>query len=163
MKQRVVIALALALSPKLLIADEPTSALDVVVQKDILSVLVEQARKSGLSLIYITHEISILPEIVQNVAVMYHGEIVEMGPVRQVLKNPLHPYTEMLLSTLLTMESGPEVLANYSEEPYARRAVISLEACIYSNRCKYVFDRCRKERPKLIEVENGRWVSCHKA
>ncbi|MDA4129182.1 MAG: ABC transporter ATP-binding protein [Thaumarchaeota archaeon] len=163
MKQRVVIALALALSPKLLIADEPTSALDVVIQKDILSVLVEQARKSGLSLIYITHEISILPEIVRNVAVMYHGEIVEMGPVRQVLRNPLHPYTEMLLSTLLTMESGPEVLERYAEEPFASSAALPLEACTYSNRCKYVFNRCHKDRPRLIEVQNGRWVSCHRA
>ena len=162
MKQRVVIALALALSPKLLIADEPTSALDVILQKDILSVLVDQAKKAGLSLIYITHEISILPEIVENVAVMYRGEIVEMGPVREVLRKPLHPYTEMLLSTLLTMESGPEVLEQYSEEPFANMAQLPPQACIYSNRCKYMFDRCQKENPKLREVETGRWVACHK-
>jgi peptide/nickel transport system ATP-binding protein len=162
MKQRVVIALALALSPKLLIADEPTSAVDVVLQKEILSVLTSQAKRAGLNLIYITHEISILPEIVQNVAVMYRGEIVEAGPVRQVLKNPLHPYTEMLLGSVLTMESEPEVLTKYVEEPFASTSGIQHNSCIYSNRCKYVFDRCHKERPKLIEVENGRWVSCHK-
>ncbi len=106
MRQRAALALALALSPKLLIADEITSALDVVTQQYILSLLKSQVNAQGLSLIVITHEISILNGLVENVAVMYRGEIVEIGPAAKVLFNPIHPYTEMLVGTLLTLDSS---------------------------------------------------------
>ena len=161
MRQRVVIALALALSPKLLIADEPTSALDVVVQKQILALLKREVSKSGLSLVFITHEISLLRDLVQDTAVMYAGEIVEFGPMEKVLYKPLHPYTEMLLDTLVTLSTPPSVL----DTARKTRPVLKdspRDACKYVDSCKYAFDRCRKERPRLTQVETGRWVACHK-
>ncbi|MHB8566179.1 MAG: ABC transporter ATP-binding protein [Nitrososphaerales archaeon] len=161
MRQRVVIALALALSPKLLIADEPTSALDVVVQKQILALLKKEVKKSGLSLVFITHEISLLRDLVQDTAVMYAGEIVEFGPMEKVLYKPLHPYTEMLLETLVTLSTNPSVLdVTRKTKPVSKD--LPVNACKYVESCKYAFERCRRERPRLIEVENGRWVACHK-
>lgn len=163
MRQRVIIALALALSPKLLIADEPTSALDVVVQRQILSLLKREVTERGLSLIFITHEISLLQGLVHDVAIMYAGEIVERGPTETTLARPLHPYTEMLLATLLTMGTERSIIEKRQREaPRDLQAGIPATACKYSNRCKYVFERCRNERPKLVEVEKGRWVACHK-
>jgi peptide/nickel transport system ATP-binding protein len=163
MRQRVIIALAMALSPRLLIADEPTSALDVVVQQQILELLHREVSQRGLSLLFITHEISILSGLVENVAVMYAGEVVERGDLDSVLLEPLHPYTEMLLDALLTLDSTKEELVEYSKAK-SRDTVLPVPemACKYSNRCKYVFDRCRLERPELREVQKGRWVACHK-
>ncbi|MHB8566192.1 MAG: ABC transporter ATP-binding protein [Nitrososphaerales archaeon] len=163
MRQRVSIALALALSPKLLIADEPTSALDVVTQKQIKILLKKEIRQRKLSLLYITHEIAALSGLVDNVAVMYAGEIVELGPHDKVLFKPLHPYTEMLLSDLLTMESDLGSISGSTVEPHKYQSKTGLtNFCKYVNRCKYAFDRCTKDRPRLKEVENGRWVACHK-
>jgi len=160
MRQRVAIALALALSPRILIADEPTSALDVVVQRQILRLLQREVKAKGLALLFITHELAILPGLVENVAVMHKGRIVEMGPVNKILNEPLHPYTEMLLSTLMTMDSEPDISAGAEVEE--GNLVMEQSACQYSNRCKYVFDRCRIEEPQLVQVESGRWVACHK-
>ena len=165
MRQRVVIALALALSPKLLIADEPTSALDAVVQKQILSLLKREITERQLSMIFITHEISILADLVESVGVMYRGEIAEVGPQDKVINQPLHPYTEMLLKSLLTLDSSYKNLStnlwNESKGAGTLEKTRS-NSCKYSNRCKYAFDRCRIERPLLMEVEKGRWVACHK-
>lgn len=161
MKQRVVIALALALSPKLLIADEPTSALDVVVQKQILAMLRNEVKERHLSLIFITHEIPLLVDLVDNIAVMKSGEIVEMGPINKVLRDPLHPYTQMLLGTLLSMKTTKESVFAPASEP-VKNGGRAPEACIYSDTCPYVFDRCKVEDPVLKEIEPGRWVACHK-
>ncbi len=161
MRQRVVIAMALALSPKLLIADEPTSALDVVVQRQILSLLKREVMSRGLSLILITHEIAILKGLVENIAVMFRGEIVESGPTDKVLFKPLHPYTEMLISSLLTMDSGRAMIRSLQAGRETGEAPPEV-GCRYANRCKYVFDRCRVERPMLLEAEPGRLVACHK-
>ena len=166
MRQRVVIALALALSPKLLIADEPTSALDVVTQRQILSLLKKKVSRSGLSLLFITHEISVLRGLVKNIAVMFAGEIVETGPIEKVFQEPLHPYTEMLLGTVLTVDSKFEITKR--PRPDATHTggelptVSNPNMCKYVNRCKYAFDRCRVERPILREAKNGRLVACHK-
>lgn len=163
MRQRVVIALSLALSPKVLIADEPTSALDVVTQRQILALMKKSVAERGLSLVFITHEIALVGSLVEHVAVMFSGEIVEMGSVPDILLKPLHPYTEMLLSTVLTMGSSTnDVFATHGEAANAERLLVTDTMCKYSNRCKYAFDRCRKERPVLTEVEKGRWVSCFK-
>jgi peptide/nickel transport system ATP-binding protein len=165
MRQRVSIALALALSPKLLIADEPTSALDVLTQKQIKMLLRREIRERQLSLLYITHDIATLSGLVENVAVMYAGEIVELGPHDEVLFRPLHPYTEMLLTDLLTMESDLNSVPERSLNSIVRtRGLPDHEAnyCKYVNRCKYAFELCSKERPRIREVENGRLVACHK-
>jgi len=166
MRQRVVIALALALSPKLLIADEPTSALDVVVQKQILALLRREVSQKKLSLIFITHDISLLTDVVEYVAVMYAGEVVETGPVNDLLFEPLHPYTEMLLSSLLTVDSD-EASLDWAE--HAKDGLppnLDLEGrrnfCKYVGTCKYAFERCRIERPLLQESKSGRKVACHK-
>jgi oligopeptide/dipeptide ABC transporter ATP-binding protein len=160
MKQRVVIALALALSPKILIADEPTSALDVVTQRQILELLLSIVKQRKMSLIFITHEIALLNGIVDHVAVMNHGEVVEVGPTVKVLADPLHPYSQVLVGTLAAMETGR------SSDQFAgtRKSKIAAgpQACRYSGDCKYAFERCQHEAPKLREVQQGRWVSCHK-
>ena len=161
MRQRVVIALALALSPKLLIADEPTSALDVVIQRQILSLLSREKTQRNLSMLFITHEIALLSDFADEAIVMYAGEIAEQGPLEKMLSEPLHPYTEMLLDTALTLDSGlsglqaKKTLSESNDE-------LPPGACRYANRCKYAFDRCKNERPRLKEKSKGRWVACHK-
>lgn len=164
MKQRVVIALALALGPDLLIADEPTSALDVVVTARILGLIKKEVNQHKRALIFITHEIAILRGLVDNLALMYSGEIVELGPLESILKSPLHPYTEMLLSTLLTFSSTVDQLALEEKEKSEVGPLVlsSLSQCRYVHRCKYAFQRCKVEKPHLVQVQDGRWVSCHK-
>jgi peptide/nickel transport system ATP-binding protein len=161
MKQRAVIAMALALSPKLLIADEPTSALDVVTQIQILELLKKQVREKNLAMIFITHEISLAPVLTDYTAVMHAGAMVELGKTRDVLTRPLHPYSEMMVQSLLTMRSTLDVFERQDWAPIGNEPPPPV-ACSYSNQCKYAFDRCRVERPELVEVENGRWVACHK-
>lgn len=160
MKQRVVIALALALSPKILIADEPTSALDVVTQRQILELLLSIVAERHMSLIFITHEIALLNGIVDHVAVMNRGEVVEVGPIAKVLADPLHPYTQVLVGTLSAMEAGKS--SQLFNERRRSATLPSGEACRYSGSCMYAFDKCLHEAPKLREVQEGRWVSCHK-
>jgi peptide/nickel transport system ATP-binding protein len=162
MRQRVVIAMALALSPKLMIADEPTSALDVVVQRQILSLLKKEVEENRLSLVFITHEIAILSGLVDNVAVLHGGEIVESGPIEKVLNEPLHPYTEMLLGSLLTIDLESSALSKFAAAAKRFELGIPERGCKYANRCKYAFDRCHVESPELKEAQKGRWVACHK-
>jgi oligopeptide/dipeptide ABC transporter ATP-binding protein len=162
MRQRVVIAMALALSPKLMIADEPTSALDVVVQRQILTLVRKKVEQNKLSLVFITHEIAILSGLVDNVAVLHGGEIVETGPIDKVLNEPLHPYSEMLLGSLLTLDFEAGQMRKFAEA--ARKLEIGMpeKGCKYANRCKYAFERCRRESPVLQKVQGNRWVACHK-
>jgi peptide/nickel transport system ATP-binding protein len=159
MKQRAVTAMALALSPKILIADEPTSALDVVTQHHLLSLLQRTVAKEHMSLIFITHEISLLAGLVENIVVMYAGEIVERGPLDSTLSQPLHPYTEDLVKSASELELGlsSEGLPNPTLSGESR-----VDACKYVARCRYAFDRCRRERPILEQKEIGRWAACHK-
>jgi oligopeptide/dipeptide ABC transporter ATP-binding protein len=159
MKQRAMVAMALALSPKLLIADEPTSALDVVVQKQILFLLKREVSRLGLSLVFITHDLPLLWGLVDDVAVMFAGEVVEKGPVSQVLRNPRHPYTEQLVSSLLTLDTNVRV-SDIKTLDFGQQ--VAEEGCRFRFRCKYAFERCRKERPMLKEVEKGSYVACHK-
>ena len=162
MRQRVVIALAMALSPKILIADEPTSALDVVTQRQVLALLKRKVLEQHLSMIFITHEIALLPGMVDNIAVMYAGEIVEMGPIEIVLSKRLHPYTERLVETLLTVDLAESALVSGVDgERQSRRRAAEGSQCKYVNRCKYAFDRCHKEKP-VLQMKEERLVACHK-
>lgn len=145
MRQRAVIAMSLALSPKLLIADEPTSALDVVVQKAILKLLKRKVAESGLSLILITHELAILNGLVENIAVMHAGKMVEMGPAIKILQDPIHPYTQMIVSSVLSMKSDPYTLKE--------RTMLLKEK-------KSALERILSTPQTIKEVQKGRWVAC---
>jgi oligopeptide/dipeptide ABC transporter ATP-binding protein len=162
MKQRVMIAMSLALSPKLLIADEPTSALDVVVQRQVLSLLKKEVSKRGLSLIFITHELALLGGLVENIAVMFRGEIIERGRAEDILLHPKHPYTEMLLDSLLTVDKNAQRIFGSDPSSDSLLQFHNSNYCKYVGRCKYAFNRCREERPILKETEPGRLVACHK-
>jgi peptide/nickel transport system ATP-binding protein len=162
MRQRAVIAMALALSPKLLIADEPTSALDVVVQRQILALLRKEVLEKQLSLVFITHEIALLNGLVEQVAVMFAGEIVEQGPTSLTLSDPLHPYTEMLLHSILSLDSDRSAVLKTPEKKTEEILVAQRVGCKFAGRCVYAFNRCRTEKPILKQAQSGRWVSCHK-
>lgn len=159
MKQRVMIAMALALSPKLLIADEPTSALDVVIQRQILSLLRREVSMKSLSMVLITHDLPILSSLVDDVAVMFAGEVVEKGPVQKVFGEPRHPYTRELVSSLLTLDSNEGALLS---GPQANQFSGAAESgCKYRLRCRYAFDRCRTDKPLLKDIGSGESVACH--
>ena len=157
MKQRAMIAMALSLSPKLLIADEPTSALDVVVQKQILLLLKREVSRLGLSMVFITHDLPLLWGLVDEVAVMFAGEVVERGPVPRVLGEPSHPYTEQLVSSLLTLDTNVKM----SEPKAYDFSPVAEEGCRYRHRCKYAFERCARESP-LLKRHDDVYVACHK-
>ena len=157
MKQRAMIAMALSLSPKVLIADEPTSALDVVVQKQILQLLKREVSRLGLSMVFITHDIPLLWGLVDDVAVMFAGEVVEKGPISRILREPAHPYTEQLISSLLTLDSSLKM----AESKGSIFAPIAEQGCRYRLRCKYAFDRCAHENPRL-KKQGDVLVACHK-
>ena len=161
MRQRVMIALALALSPKVVIADEPTSALDTVLQRQIIALLKREITQNKLSLIYITHDLPLLSGLVDYVSIMFAGEIVEHGSLLDIFRNPMHPYTQSLLSSLLTLDSDMRTIPK-SRDDFQLRAPIAEQGCKFQNRCRYAFERCRKEKPELREYEKGRLVACHK-
>ena len=158
MKQRVVIAMALALRPSLVIADEPTTALDVVVQAQIMNLLKRLQRELKMSIILITHDMSLIAEIADKVAIMYAGKIVEIGSSDRVFNNPLHPYTRALINSipslrkeLKKLEFIPGVPPDLTQPP---------PGCRFHPRCKYAFEPCKKEEPPMVEVEPGHFVSC---
>lgn len=158
MRQRVMIGLALALEPKLVIADEPTTALDVIVEAQVLELLKQLKDKYGLTLILITHNIGIVAELTDVVAVMYAGQIVEVGPTERIFEDPLHPYTKGLL------ESAPNVLhPERSMRPIPGNPPDLMNppsGCKFHPRCSRAFDRCPIREPLLIERDR-RLVSCH--
>jgi peptide/nickel transport system ATP-binding protein len=147
MRQRVVIALALAAEPELVIADEPTTALDVSVQAQVIAVLKRLTRDRGTAVILITHDMGVIAETADRVAVMYAGRIVEIGPVREVIQHPRHPYTRGLMGSIPTLtgsrsrlEQIPGTMPRLSEIP---------PGCAFNPRCPLAFARCRAERPEL--------------
>jgi oligopeptide/dipeptide ABC transporter ATP-binding protein len=150
MRQRVMIAMALSCGPKLLIADEPTTALDVTVQAQILELMKELRERFRMSILLITHDLGVVAEMVDEVAVMYAGRIVERGPVAEVLADPQHPYTEALL------RSVPVLGMTYEQQPLqAIRGVVPSPhewptGCRFEPRCDYAFDRCAQEDPRLF-------------
>ncbi len=158
MKQRVVIAMALLLNPSIVIADEPTTALDVVVQAQVLNVIKDLQRKLKISVILITHDLSIISEIADKVAIMYAGKIVEIGPLDRVYTNPLHPYTQGLLRSIPRLRGGPEKLEWIPGTP--PDLISPPPGCRFHPRCKYAMDICRKEEPKMIEIEPKHYAAC---
>ena len=158
MKQRVVIAMALINSPKLLIADEPTTALDVTIQAQILFLMKKLTKEFGSSLILITHDIAVVAQMCDKIAVMYAGRIVEYGSNRDVLYNPKHPYTKGLIQCLPKLNEEKDRLYQI---PGVMPSLLDLpEGCYFSDRCPYADAEC-KVYPETITLE-GRLVSCHK-
>jgi len=158
MKQRVVIAIALAGEPRLLIADEPTTALDVTIQAQVLEMIHDLKKKSNTAMLLITHDLGVVAQNCDSVAIIYAGEIVEYGTLRQVYKNVLHPYTEGLFGSVPSLEANERRLA--AIEGMMPDPTALPEGCKFVDRCKYATDRCRKEAPALREMPDGHMVRC---
>ena len=147
MRQRVVISLALAAMPKLIIADEPTTALDVSIQAQIIQVLKRLAREHGTAVMLVTHDMGVIAETADRVAVMYAGRIAEIGPVADVIHRPRHPYTVGLMGSIPSIGIARERLAQIDGAMPRLDAIPA--GCAFNPRCPQAFDRCRRERPEL--------------
>ena len=150
MRQRVVIALALAAEPKLIVADEPTTALDVSIQAQIIALLKKVCREHGAAVMLVTHDMGVIAETCDRVAVMYAGRIVEIGPVADVIHRPAHPYTVGLMGSIPAMDEDRERLLQIDGAMPRLNAIPA--GCAFNPRCPRVFDRCRVERPDLVEA-----------
>ena len=158
MKQRVVIAMALACNPQLLIADEPTTALDVTIQAQVLEMIHDLKRKNNTAMLLITHDLGVVAQNCDSVAIIYAGEVVEYGTLRQVYKQIMHPYTEGLFNSVPSLETTAKRLAaidGMMPDPTALP-----QGCKFADRCKYATERCRKEEPALVEMSDGHKVRC---
>ncbi|USD51612.1 ABC transporter ATP-binding protein [Vibrio sp. SCSIO 43153] len=159
MRQRVVIAVALALEPKLIIMDEPTTALDVVVEREILNELYELKSKFGFSILFISHDLSLMGEIADRIGVMYAGNLIELGDAKNVFGDPQHPYTKGLISSFPTIHGPKERLYGIPGNPVNLLKIP--QGCNFQARCNACFAACQKSDPTLVPVTNGNLVSCH--
>lgn len=162
MNQRVMIAMALACKPKLLIADEPTTALDVTIQAQILKLMNELKRETGTSILFITHDLGVINQMADDVAVMYCGQVVEKAPVDYIFANNSdyqHPYTEGLLQSIpsLTSEKGERLDAIPGAVPHPLNLP---KGCRFAQRCKYATDKCHAEMPELEYVNEKQQIRC---
>ena len=148
MRQRVVIALALAAQPRLIVADEPTTALDVSIQAQIISLLKRLAREQGAAVMLVTHDMGVIAETCDRVAVMYAGRIAELGPVHEVIHHPAHPYSRGLMGSIPAMDEDRERLLQIDGAMPRLNAIP--RGCAFNPRCPQVHDRCRAERPELM-------------
>src|SRR5437773_1865086 len=158
MQQRVMIAMALASEPKLLIADEPTTALDVTIQAQILDLLRELKQRLRMSILLITHNLGIVGDIADRVAVMYAGQIVELAPAHELLRRPLHPYTQALMHSVPGLDGAAKRLAAIPGNVPQLNALPS--GCRFHPRCAKARPDCSQKIPALLEVEPKRWVRC---
>jgi len=159
MKQRAIIAMALACNPDLIIADEPTTALDVIVQAQVLKVMEDLKHKLELSWILISHDLSIIAETCTKVAIMYAGKIVEYGDVVHIFKEPLHPYTEKLITAFPSVLGPKRELSSIHGFP--PDLLEPPAGCRFNPRCSHVMEICRTEEPALTEVSKKHFVACH--
>lgn len=159
MRQRIMIAMALACKPKILIADEPTTALDVTIQAQILRLLIELKEKTNTAIILITHDLGIVAQFATNVIVMYAGEVVENADVRSIFRKPLHPYTEGLLKSIPKISEDQEILYNIKGALPSPRDYP--KGCRFAPRCEKKTGVCLDSKPDLISLHGGRKVRCH--
>jgi oligopeptide/dipeptide ABC transporter ATP-binding protein len=159
-RQRIGLARTLSLNPRLIIADEPVSALDVSIQAQVLNLLQELKERLGLTMIFIAHDLSVVEHISNRIAVMYVGKIVELAQSEELLRHPLHPYTEALVSAV--PPADPDIQTH--------RIILQGDlpspanpppGCVFHPRCRYAQEICRKQEPRLEEVETGHFASCH--
>jgi peptide/nickel transport system ATP-binding protein len=159
MRQRAVIAMALACNPDLLIADEPTTNLDVTIERQILNLVRQLQKYLGTSVLWITHDMAVIAEMCDRVAVMYAGNIVELSDVRTIFKNPAHPYTVKLLKAIPSSESTAQEL---DEIPGVVPQLIDPPSgCRFHPRCERAMPICSEEKPEDVNIENGHMVACH--
>jgi peptide/nickel transport system ATP-binding protein len=161
MRQRVMIAMALALSPRLLIADEPTTALDVTIQAQILDLMRTLREETGTAIILITHDLGVIAEVADDVAVMYSGRIVERAPVASLFRVPQHPYTIGLLGSIPQLHLEQDRLA--AIEGQVPNVFTPVSGCRFHPRCPFVVERCRTESPPLVAVAPGHEAACWRA
>ena len=158
MKQRVVIAMALACNPMLIIADEPTTALDVTIQAQVLELMIELQNKYNTSMIMITHDLGIVAEICDHVAIMYAGSVIEYGTVEKLYTDPKHPYTKGLFASIPTLDADEESLHVIKGTP--PNPVDLPTGCKFHPRCEFATERCKCEVPKMIDLDDSHCVSC---
>jgi oligopeptide/dipeptide ABC transporter ATP-binding protein len=158
MQQRVMIAMALASEPQLLVADEPTTALDVTIQAQILDLLSELKQRLGMAILLITHNLGIVGDMADRVAVMYAGQIVEMAPARELLSRPLHPYTRALMNSVPKLHGENDRLSAIPGN--VPRIGNFPPGCRFYPRCPSARPECKDTAPELVEIEPGRWARC---
>ncbi|GAA2561288.1 ABC transporter ATP-binding protein [Pseudonocardia hydrocarbonoxydans] len=159
MRQRVMIAMALALDPAVIIADEPTTALDVTVQAQIIDLLLDLQRENGMGIVLITHDLGVVAETADRVGVMYAGRIVETGSIEEVFSRPAHPYTAGLMNSIPRVDQIGSRLSPIVGSPPSLAAIPV--GCAFHPRCPRAVDLCRSEDPRLVEVGPGRRSACH--
>lgn len=157
MKQRVLISMATCLTPKIVLADEPTTALDVIVQKEILTLLLQVQKKVKNSLVIISHDLGVHYQITNTLIIMYAGQIIEKGPTEEIFKSPKHPYTKMLI------ESLPDIGEYGQKEGIAGRPPDMSDlpvGCRFANRCKFTTEQCLISSPEKVQINDKHWASC---
>ncbi|HYA40799.1 MAG TPA: ABC transporter ATP-binding protein [Syntrophobacteraceae bacterium] len=160
MRQRVVIAMAIACSPRLIVADEPTTALDVTIQAQILSLLDNLRQTQGMAILLITHDLGVIAEMTEEVLVMYTGRVVEHAGVRELFENPLHPYTQGLLRSIPARMIGKQK-SRLEPIPGVVPSLLALPpGCKFNTRCPWSFDRCFRVEPELTPTSGGHSVRC---
>ena len=159
-RQRIGIARALAMEPKLIICDEPVSALDVSIQAQILNLMQDLQEQMGLTYIFITHDLSVVNHFANDIAVMYLGQLIEKAPSVTLFDNPVHPYTKALLSAI-TVPSLRKKRQRVMLKGEISSPINPKPGCRFAVRCPYATDRCRTEEPKLVEIEKDHFVACH--
>jgi len=158
MRQRVMVAMAVACRPKLLLADEPTTALDVTIQAQIIALINDLRSEINTAVIIITHDLGVIAGMADRVAVMYAGHIVEYGPVQEIFDLPLHPYTKALMGSIPHLRDSPDRLTTI--EGYPPNLIEVIKGCPFQPRCVYQVDRCEQENPSLLELTAGHSCAC---
>jgi len=159
MKQRALIAMALASNPDLIITDEPGTALDVIVQAQVLRLMNQLKDKLNLSVIMITHDLSMIAETCQKIAIMYAGYLVEYGDITSIFKKPLHPYTQDLIKSFPSIKAAKQEMVSIPGSP--PDLLNPPPGCRFHPRCKYAMDVCRKKLPQMLEITKDQFVVCH--
>src|SRR6056297_2197307 len=159
MRQRIIVAIALLTDPDLIIADEPTTALDVTIQAEIMDLLIELCDNEEMGMILITHDLAVVAQVTQNIAVMYAGHIIEKGPTAQVIADPQHPYTKGLIAALPQSSLHGERLNQIKGMMPTLKAIPP--GCAFNPRCPQVMAICTTQKPALRPGENGNLTACH--